>query len=38
MVDDEVIYCSFHPTVETRLRCNRCGAPICPRCAVQTPV
>jgi len=24
--------------VETRLRCNRCGAPICPRCAVQTPV
>jgi len=38
MVDDEVIYCSFHPNVETRLRCNRCGAPICPRCAVQTPV
>lgn len=38
MVDDEVIYCSFHPTVETRLRCNRCGAPICAKCAVQTPV
>ena len=38
MVDDEVIYCSFHPNVETRLRCNKCGAPICPRCAVQTPV
>jgi hypothetical protein len=38
MSDDEVIYCSFHPNVETRLRCNRCGAPICPKCAVQTPV
>lgn len=38
MSDDEVIYCSLHPDVETRLRCNKCGAPICPRCAVQTPV
>ncbi len=38
MVDDEVLYCSFHPHVETRLRCSKCGAPICPRCAVQTPV
>jgi len=38
MADDEVIYCSYHPNVETRLRCSRCGRPICPRCAVQTPV
>lgn len=38
MSDGEVIYCSFHPNVETRLRCNKCGTPICPRCAVQTPV
>ncbi len=38
MSDDEVIYCSFHPNVETRLRCNKCGTPICPKCAVQTPV
>lgn len=38
MSDDEVTYCSFHPNVETRLRCNKCGTPICPKCAVQTPV
>lgn len=30
--------CSYHPDVETRLRCSRCGKPICPRCAVRTPV
>ena len=38
MSDEEVTYCSFHPNVETRLRCSKCGTPICPRCAVQTPV
>jgi hypothetical protein len=38
MSDEEVTYCSFHPNVETRLRCNKCGTPICPKCAVQTPV
>jgi uncharacterized membrane protein YeaQ/YmgE (transglycosylase-associated protein family) len=38
MSDDQVTYCSFHPNVETRLRCSKCGRPICPRCAVQTPV
>jgi tetratricopeptide (TPR) repeat protein len=37
-LDDEVLYCANHPTVETVLRCNRCGKPICTRCAVQTPV
>jgi hypothetical protein len=31
-------YCVNHPNVETRLRCNRCGDPICVRCAVHTPV
>lgn len=36
--DDEVLYCANHPNVETVLRCNRCGKPICTRCAVQTPV
>jgi hypothetical protein len=36
--DDEVLYCANHPNVETMLRCNRCGKPICTRCAVQTPV
>lgn len=33
-----VIYCANHPTVETLLRCNKCGKPICMKCAVQTPV
>ncbi len=30
--------CADHPDVETRLRCSRCGRPICPRCSVRTPV
>ena len=30
--------CSFHPDVETRLGCGKCGVPICPRCMIQTPV
>ena len=34
----EPLYCVNHPQTETRLRCNRCGNPICPKCAVQTPV
>jgi hypothetical protein len=29
--------CANHPDVETTLRCNQCGKPICPRCAVHTP-
>ena len=29
--------CADHPDVETRLRCSRCGRPICPRCGVRTP-
>ena len=32
------ITCSYHPAVLTRLRCSRCGKPICPRCGVRTPV
>jgi MFS family permease len=32
------LYCVNHPKVETMLRCNRCGNPICPKCAVRTPV
>jgi hypothetical protein len=31
-------FCINHPGVETGLRCNRCGNPICARCAVRTPV
>jgi hypothetical protein len=30
-------YCANHPTVETSLHCNKCGKPICARCAVLTP-
>ncbi len=38
LADDQKVYCANHPTVETVLRCNRCGKPICTRCAIQTPV
>jgi hypothetical protein len=31
------MYCANHPTVETSLRCNKCGKPICAKCAVRTP-
>ena len=34
---DEVA-CARHPNTPTRLRCSRCGTPICPLCAVRTPV
>ncbi|MCK4741996.1 MAG: hypothetical protein KAS80_06910 [Anaerolineales bacterium] len=30
--------CANHPQRETTLRCNHCDKPICPKCAVQTPV
>lgn len=35
---EEVMVCANHPNRETTLRCNRCGKPICTRCAVHTPV
>jgi hypothetical protein len=35
---NEPLYCVNHPKVETRLRCNKCGKPICSKCAVRTPV
>ncbi len=34
----EVLHCYYHPNRETRLRCNKCGKPICTECAVRTPV
>jgi hypothetical protein len=34
----EETFCINHPQVPTNLRCNRCGNPICIRCAVRTPV
>ena len=36
--DDEILYCRWHPKVETVLRCYQCGAPICVKCAQRTPV
>ncbi len=34
----EPLRCLNHPTVETYLRCNKCGRPMCSKCAVRTPV
>ncbi|GIV76905.1 MAG: hypothetical protein KatS3mg050_1299 [Litorilinea sp.] len=34
----EVLYCANHPNVETLLRCNKCGKPICLKCAQLTDV
>lgn len=31
------LICTFHPTRETQLRCNRCDRPICIKCANHTP-
>lgn len=31
-------FCAVHPTVETSLKCNKCGRYMCSRCAVRTPV
>ena len=36
--DIEEKRCSYHPNVLTRLRCSKCGNPICPQCMVTTPV
>jgi hypothetical protein len=35
---DIQLYCKNHPKTETRLRCNKCGEPICIKCARRTPV
>jgi hypothetical protein len=41
-LDDAVaapaMYCANHPDTETLLRCNKCGKPICLKCAVLTEV
>ena len=38
MIDSSApVYCANHPGVETSLRCNNCGKPICARCAIHTP-
>ncbi len=35
---DGKTFCAVHPTVETTLRCNKCGRYMCTRCVVRTPV
>lgn len=35
---ESTTFCANHPNRETTLRCNRCEKPICPQCAIQTPV
>ncbi len=34
----DTLYCANHPDTETLLRCNKCGKPICMKCAVLTDV
>ncbi len=36
--ENEIMFCTVHPDVETILRCNRCGRPMCTKCAKRTPV
>ncbi|MCH8274102.1 MAG: hypothetical protein IH851_04870 [Armatimonadetes bacterium] len=38
MERDGKTYCDRHANVETKLRCSRCEAFICPKCAVLTTV
>jgi len=35
---ETLIYCPQHPSIETQMRCNKCGKFICLKCAMQTPV
>jgi hypothetical protein len=37
-MESDELYCYVHPKQATMLRCNRCGRPICARCAVRSPV
>ena len=34
---NERLVCANHPDRETSLRCNKCGKPICVKCARRTP-
>jgi hypothetical protein len=37
-VDEDILFCHWHPQTETTLRCYQCNTPICPKCANRTPV
>jgi hypothetical protein len=34
----DTLFCANHPQTPTSLRCNKCGKPICAKCAKRTPV
>jgi membrane associated rhomboid family serine protease len=36
--ESEETYCYGHPNTPTKLRCSRCGRPICGRCAIPASV
>ncbi len=36
--EDERLFCTNHPQVETMLRCNKCNRPMCVRCVRLTDV
>lgn len=36
--EPETLHCTWHPDQETRLRCARCGRPMCLDCARRHPV
>jgi hypothetical protein len=36
--NQDTLYCTVHPSRETRLRCNNCDRPMCLDCAVPTPI
>ena len=37
-IASDTLYCANHPQTPTSLRCNKCGKPICAKCARRTPV
>lgn len=36
--DETDLRCAYHPDTPTRLRCGKCGKPVCPKCVVSTAV
>ncbi len=38
MTAPDSLFCYNHPQTPTALRCNKCGNPICVKCARRTPV
>ncbi|MBN8636861.1 MAG: B-box zinc finger protein [Anaerolineae bacterium] len=35
---EALVHCTVHPDREATLHCNKCGSPMCIKCAVLTPV